>query len=173
MTDIETKARKFSTARNGLLAVIDHMNAEIEAIKRKHMTEIKYEVGRVAHYQEELRAAVESSPELFERPRTQVFHGIKVGFRKGAGGIDWADDEKVASLIKKYLPEQFDVLVKTTHKPQAKALGNLDVSDLKRVGCIVEATGDIVVIKPTDSEVDKVVNAFLKGAVDEAQKEAA
>ena len=37
----------------------------------------------------------------------------------------------------------------------------------------VEGTSDVVVIKATDSEVDKIVTALLKGAVDEAQKEAA
>ena len=33
----------------------------------------------------DLRAALAASPELFVKPRTQIFHGIKVGFVKGKG----------------------------------------------------------------------------------------
>jgi hypothetical protein len=173
ITEIEIKAASVRAARNVLAADLSILNDELEAVKRQFMGRIKNGVNRLAASHAKLHEAIKSSPELFEKPRTQVFHGIKVGFRKGTGGVDWDDDEKVASLIKKHFPEQFDVLVKTTHKPQAKALDRLDVSDLKRIGCTVEGTGDVVVIKPTDSEVDKAVNALLKGAIDEAQKEAA
>jgi hypothetical protein len=61
---------------------------------------------------------------------------------------------------------QDDLLIKITKKPIAKALADLDVSDLKRIGCRVEATGDIVVIASTDSEVDKLVKALLADEVE-------
>jgi hypothetical protein len=35
------------------------------------------------------------------------------------------------------------------------------------VGCSVLDAGDAVVIRPTDSEVDKLVDALLKGATEE------
>jgi hypothetical protein len=173
MTEIEAKAAHLRAARNVLAADLSILNDALEAVKRQFMPRIKNGVNRLAARHTELHTALESSPELFESPRTQVFHGIKVGFRKGTGGIEWDDDERTSDLIKKHFPEQFDVLVKTTRKPQKKALGSLEVSDLKKVACRVESTGDVVVIKATDSEVDKAVNALLKGAVEEAQKEAA
>lgn len=173
ISEIQHAARNFSNARNSLAGLVENLNDEIEKLKRFHMSAIKQAVNHAAQRREELRAAIESAPELFESPRTQVLHGIKVGFRKGAGGIEWDDDEQVSRLIKKHFEDQFDVLVKTTHKPQKKALGQLEVADLKKLGCRVEETGDVVVIKPTDSEVDKLVTALLKGAVDEAKAEAA
>jgi hypothetical protein len=173
MTDISNKANKLAIARHLLATLAQSLNADIEELKRDYMAQIKKAVARVAIDHEDLRAALEASPELFDKPRTQVFSGIKVGFRKGSGGIDWDDDEKVAALVQKHFADQFDVLIKTTHKPIKKALEQLDVSDLKKVGCRVEATGDVVVIKPIDSAVDKAVAALLKGATEEAQKEAA
>lgn len=173
MTDIERKTANLATARNTLGCLVQALHDELEEAKRGFLSDIKSAVAKVAQRHAELHAAIVATPQAFESPRTQVFHGIKVGYRKGTGGIEWDDDERTADLIKKHFPDQFDVLVKTTRKPQKKALASLDVSELKRVGCTVEATGDVVVIKPTDSEVDKVVNALLKGALDEEQKAAA
>lgn len=172
LTEIETKTKHFADARANLSSLVDELNQALDAVKRPFLPQLKIAVRRAAQRYAELEAAIASAPEAFEKPRTHVFHGVKVGFRKGTGGIDWLDDEKVADLIQKHLPEQFDVLVKTTRKPQAKALASLDVADLKKIGCTVESTGDVVVIKPADSEVDKVVTALLKGATEEAQREA-
>ena len=38
----------------------------------------------------------------------------------------------------------------------------MSVSDLKKIGVTVIETGDEVFIKPTDSEIDKLINALLK-----------
>ena len=46
------------------------------------------------------------------------------------------------------------------------------MAELKKVGCTVVDAGDAVVIKPTDSEVDKLVDTLLKGAT-ETEAEAA
>ena len=90
-----------------------------------------------------------------------------MGFRKGTGGIDWSDDDQTVKLIEKHFPKtQAELLIKTTKKPIKKALADLDVADLKRIGCTVESTGDVVFIKPADSTVDKHVNALLKEAME-------
>jgi hypothetical protein len=53
-------------------------------------------------------------------------------------------------------------------------LKNLTVAELKSLGCTVEETGDRVVVRFADKEVDKLVNALLKNAVEESiQAEAA
>lgn len=173
LSEIESKTKALATTRQMLAGYVESLNAEIEDAKRRYLHHIKTAVNRAAKCHAELRDAIEGSSEEFKSPRTQVFHGIKVGFRKGTGGIDWDDDERTSDLIEKHFPDQFKTLVKTTRKPQAKALASLEVGELKKVACRVESTGDVVVIKPIDSEVDKTVNALLKGAVDEAQREAA
>jgi hypothetical protein len=38
---------------------------------------------------------------------------------------------------------------------------------LKKLGCTVRDTGDEVVIKPVDGDVDKIVRALLKDATEE------
>lgn len=167
---IETLTNVFAGDRKDLAAAVEKLNDEIEAVKRKHLPRIKQLVARTADRYAVLEAAIVASPQLFEKPKTQTFAGIKVGFRKGTGGIDWVDDAKVCERIEKLFPKaQADLLIKTTKKPIAKALADLDVADLKKIGCTVEATGEVVVIKPTDSAVDKVVMALLKEATESAE----
>jgi hypothetical protein len=164
---IEALTAAFAGDRKDLADELERLNAEIEALKRKRMPRIKQLVARSADKYAMLEAAIAASPQLFEKPKTQTFAGIKVGFRKGTGGIDWDDDARVVALIKKHFPKaQAELLIKTTEKPIAKALADLDVADLKKIGCRVDATGEVVFIKPTDSAVDKIVSALLKEAVE-------
>lgn len=173
LTEIDSLTKSFADVRSELSEVVGALNDEIERAKRKRLADIKRLVARCADKHAALKAAIEAAPSLFEKPRTHVFHGIKVGFRKGTGSVEWEDDEQVAKLIEKHFPDQLDLLVKTKRKPVAKALLQLSVAELKKIGCTAEETGDVVVIKPTDSEVDKVVNALLKDATEESAQEAA
>ena len=56
--------------------------------------------------------------------------------------------------------------IRTTDAPDKKMLAELPVNELKKLGCTVADTGDVVVIKPTDSEIEKAVAALLKDAVE-------
>ena len=55
------------------------------------------------------------------------------------------------------------VFVETIANPRTQ------IADLKRIGCTIEETGDVVVIKPTDSDVDKIVSALLADATAETE----
>lgn len=165
LAGIEPLTKEFSTARDELVDAVEALNDIINEAQRRALPRLKKLVAEVAQKELALKAAIEAAPELFEKPRTVVMHGIQIGLRKGAGGITWDDDDKVVELIEKKLPEELhDVLINTVKTPIKKALGTLDVADLKKIGCEVESTGDVVVVKPTDSEVTKLVNRLVKSA---------
>lgn len=160
--DLEKLTASFAHDREQVCAIVANMEEELAAVRRRYLGKLRTAVAKAQTSRTLLFTAVEAHPELFERPKTQVFHGIKIGFRKGTGGIDWDDDAKVCELIRKHFPKaQAELLIKTSEKPIAKAIADLDVADLKRIGCRVESTGDVVVVKPMDSEVEKVVTALL------------
>jgi len=167
--DIERLTKAFADGRGQLADRVRTLEHEITAIKRRRLQGIKNTVNAVLELQSSLKAALEDSRDLFVKPRTMIFHGVKIGFQKGKGKISWADDAQVVKLIRKHLPDQADVLVKTTEKPVKDALQQLSAADLKRIGVLVEETGDQVVIKSTDSEIDKFVDTLLKE--DEPEKE--
>ena len=173
LAEIEAITKDYSLARTDLSVLVTSLVDDIEALKRRAMPRLKARVAKAAEKQEALRAAIDESRNLFVKPRTIIMHGIKLGLEKGKGSIEIADDQRTIELIRKHLSEeQADLLIKEEPKLLKTALKNLSVADLKRIGCTVEETGDQIVIRPTDKEVDKTVNALLKDAVEVAETQA-
>ncbi len=171
--DIERLTREFADARERLSGTVRTLEDRIEALKRQYLPGIRKQVGLAREKKSVLAAAIGDSPELFVKPRTVVISGIKIGFEKGKGSLGWESDEVVVKLIRKHFPGDADILIKTKETPLKKALSALSVADLKKIGVTVEETGDVVVIRPTDSEVDKLVDALLKDIDETGAEEAA
>lgn len=168
LIEIAEKTKAFSISRQQLADAVRELNDATEALKRKHLPVIKRRVASAAEAHAELKAAIECAPHLFEKPRSVVIEGIKVGWQKGKGVLSWTSDEQVVKLIKKHFKDEFDALVKTTETPVKAALAQKSVADLKLIAVSVTDTGDEVLIKPADSHVDKLVSALLKDATEEA-----
>lgn len=168
LSEIEAHAKIHALAREKLACLVGALNEGIQAIKRGHMVRIKAAVNHAAESHDALRALIEEAPELFIKPRSVVFHGIKLGYQKGKGKIEWDNADRVVALIRKHFPEQASMLIVTTEKPAKEALNNLTASELKKIGISVVEGDDAVFIKPTDSAVDKMVDALLKDATAEA-----
>jgi hypothetical protein len=165
--EIEVVASIYSIRRAALAGIVAAMTAEIDRIKRKHLSELKRTLAEVAEREADLRNKIAQRPDLFVRPRSVIMHGIKFGYNKSRGGIEYEDADQVIKLIRKHFPERADVLIITSERPAKEALEKLSGADLKRLGCTVKDTGDIVFVKPADSDVEKMVDVLLKGAVEE------
>ncbi|MGE0256882.1 MAG: host-nuclease inhibitor Gam family protein [Alphaproteobacteria bacterium] len=167
IADIEKLARAYAAKRGALADQVSMLLADLAELKRRRLSEIRKAVARAAEAHGALHAALEAHPELFVKPRSMTFDGIKVGWAKGKGEIHVADAAQVVKLIRRHFPDRFDDLVKVKETPLKSALGRLTVDELKRIGVTVEETGDRVVIKPVDGEVEKLVDALLGEAAKE------
>jgi hypothetical protein len=167
LLDIEQSTKKFAEAYAELSDFVTELNDAVEAVKRARLKIIKAAVEKAAHRRATLETLIDGNRHLFIKPRTIIMHGIKVGLRKGAGGIEFDDPDKVVELIEKYFPDDIDLLIHIEKTPNKEALANRPAADLKRLGVEVKDTTDQVVIKPTDTEVDKIVTALLKDATEQ------
>jgi hypothetical protein len=98
-----------------------------------------------------------------------MLHGVKVGYQKQPGAIEIADEADTIERIRKMFADNKNMLrqlIKTTEKPIKDALSGLSGEKLQKLGVKVTEDTDKVIIKPADSEVDKIVDALLKGATD-------
>lgn len=168
MNEIDAGAKKLSEARAKLAESVAALKQAMDALHRSHLPGIKRGLTPAFEAEQALRELVASAPGLFEKPKTVVLHGIKVGYQKGVGKVSWDDDDMVVRLIRKKLPDQADVLIKTEETPIKTALKQLNVKQLQSIGCEVEESGDVVVVRAIDSVIDKLVKALLKGLDDEA-----
>lgn len=169
LLDIETLAKAYADRRALLADRLTALERDLNAIKSKHMKELKRHVALTAECHTELASAIDFSPELFDKPKTRILHGIKVGFRKGKGKIEWEDDAQLVALIKKKFPDFVDDLIITTEVPSATGLQELDAAELRKLGVTVEEAGEQVVVKAIESDVEKLVKALLKGAIDDEE----
>ena len=172
LAEIEILTKKFSEARADLKSRISYLEDEIAVLKRKYLPGIKKSIEAAASAKMRLHSEIEDSAELFVKPRTIIFHGIKIGYQKGKGEITWEDSEQVVKLIKKHYPGIFDAYIKITETPIKSALAQLPAAELKKLGIIIAETGDEIVIKGTDSDIDKMVNALFKDEEMEAREAA-
>ena len=169
--EIDTMAKTFSDARQRLRDTLQDLRDKQEALLRQYLPGIKSQVNIAKEKEEALKGAIEDSPKIFVKPRSIIMHGVRCGFRKGKGKLDWEDDVQVVKLIKKRHADQVDLLIKTVEKPVESALKQLDVAELMKLGITVEATGEVVIAEPTDSEIEKQVKKLLKEGEKKAQTE--
>ena len=165
MDRVERAATYYSECRDALRERVDALQQEIDEVRRRHLSGIRDAVRVTAEARDDLQAEIEAHPELWSgRRRTVVIRGVRVGRMKGTGRLVWDDPQRVVDLIRHHFPDQAETLIKVKAEPVRKALQQLSVADLQRIGVTVEGTDDQVVIKPTDSEVDKLVDALLRDA---------
>lgn len=163
---IEVRARMLADARTILDGRVRTAQAEINRIHARHMAGILWAKNNFKQAESDLRLEVEQHPELFEKPRTIVLHGTKIGYQKGKGKLVYSDAAKVCELIRTKLPYEADSLIKVTETPITAAILNLDAATLKKLGCTIEDTGDQVVIKAVDGDMEKLLKRFLDEATD-------
>jgi hypothetical protein len=173
LTDIESSAKKLRDKRDQLGDIVSFLNEGVAQLQRQALPQIKRLVAQCAENHADLTALIDSGRDLFVKPRTVIFHGIKCGLEKGKGKITIADPDKTVERIESIYPADSDFLLVITKTPNKKALATLPASDLKRLGCTIEDSGDQILIKFTDSAVDKAVAALLKDAITEATEAAA
>lgn len=165
MEQIEKKARDYSVLRTSLVELVNELNNDLEKAKKKYLGAIRETVKKTKDAESVLLAAVETSREYFQKPKTLTMHGVKVGFGKQRGKIEFDSADKLVARIERlYAGDEamLEQLLIIKKKPSKEGLEKLDVPSLKKLGVTVEEAGERAIVKPVDGEVDKLVAALLK-----------
>lgn len=160
---IEQHCAAYRSRRDTLRMLAAQVNDAIEAIKRQHLTGLRAALAEVAAAESALREAVQASPaELWRRARTRVVHGVKVGWSKARGRVEFDDEAKVIERMRRLLPaEQASLLIRVRESVHKPAVYDLTGADLRRLGISVSDDCDSVVVKDIESELDRALQALL------------
>ncbi len=158
---IEDLTKHLANAKEVLSDRIQVVEDEHRQILRSHKRRLKAAVDQVATKEAELDAAIDANQHLFVKPKTQVFHGIKVGLQKAKDKLEY-DEEQVIKAIKEHLRGKKTSLVKQVEKLISKALTALSEEQLETIGVTVKTGKDCVVIKPMNSDIEKLVKVWLE-----------
>lgn len=168
ITEIMEKTQALADQRARMNSVVTGLNQAVKDLMADRLPEVRAAIDAAAQTWAELETMLRESPQLFVKPRTVTVAGIKVGYEKGKGGLEIPNPARTVELIKKHLADQVELLIDTKETPAKGALQQLPAADLRRVGVNVKDTGDRIVIRPADTELDKMVKALVGDAVDEA-----
>jgi len=159
---IETMAERYARQRHTLADLVNQINEAQRAIILSQLCSLRLAMAETAAAEDALRNAIEAEPQLFEKPRTRVLHGVKVGYQKGKGKVEIDDEPKTIRYIREKLPtDQAELMIRVTERVERRAVMDLTAADLKRLGIRIVESGDQVVIKPVDSQVDRLIKALL------------
>jgi hypothetical protein len=167
LAGIEALTSAYAQRLDTLSDLMQTVEDELRAVKRRHLAALRKRTAEVADMKARLTAAIVQSPELFDKPRTRVLHGVKVGLQKGKGALIWDDDARVCERIKKYYQDDLGVLIKTTEKPIKEGLERLPANELARLGVEQINAGDQVVVKSALGDIEKLVNALIGDEITE------
>jgi hypothetical protein len=160
---IDEAAERYRRSRDVLRQLAADAQRELQRVKEAHLPLLRQALADVAIADAALRGAVERSPTtLWARVRTRVVHGVKVGWAKAHGKVDWDDETKVIERIRKLLPAaQADLLIRTRESVHKPAVYDLTAGDLKRLGIRIADDCDQVVVKDTTGDLDRAIEALL------------
>ena len=140
------------------------ISAAVSPITARHRPGIDVAAEEKAAAFEHLMALIQSSPQLFLRPRSITVDGVKAGYRKESDSLDWDDEQVVIRRIQAMLPDQVDLLIRTQTSLVADALPQLDATVLRQIGVRQVSGSDQAFVNIGDSDVDKLVKAILADA---------
>jgi hypothetical protein len=163
---IERLAAEYATLNEALSLENSLLAAEINALIRDRMPVIRSRIEATVAARDALRTAVASAPQLFEKPRTRVLNGVKVGFQRLKSVLAIKDEAPVIAKIHALMPELVSQLIRTSEALRRQALEALPAGDLKRLGVGLVMGSDVVVTKPQAADAVKTAEAVLKSWVE-------
>ena len=168
LTQIDDLAAAYSANLEALAGVRGVLEDERRALLKRHRARLVKLAESAKERRSELVVAIADSAALFVKPRTVIFHGLKLGFQKSKAYIVWDSESAVIARIRKLLPEdQAELLIRVQESIYKKALDDLTTGDLKRLGISVQGGGDEVLVKGALSDLDKWLEAILADDTEE------
>ncbi len=164
LADLESLALSAQRAHQLLTEEIAALEDALTTTATSHRRVIQSAVGKARSTLAKLYEAVEAAPALFEKPKSRVIHGIKVGYAKAPDTFTVPNEEETIAAIARLLPALATVLVKRESSIVKGALKQLDQEMLLQLGVLVTAGENEIICRPVDGDIDRLVNALLKVA---------
>lgn len=163
LSAIVEAAEKLSQSRGSLAEKVRSLRARIDELQHQARVRIGALADAASNDYAALESLISDSPHLFVKPKTRRVNGLKIGFRKKPGKIQISDEAKVIELIRSELPaQQAYMLIRQRETVDKKALADLEVEDLARLGVVFTEDEDQVVIDFGDAEIDRFLKQLIK-----------
>jgi hypothetical protein len=154
LADIEAACKRAAEAAEDLSGAITDLRAAIEPSIARALPRIRAALVQHRASRKAVADLVEQHRDLFDRPRTRIYHGVKVGLQ-GLPPKLMLEDTGIALInrIDRELPESASMLAPARREVSLAAVKLLDDFQLARIGGVrVEGETRVVVTLPLDPE---------------------
>jgi phage host-nuclease inhibitor protein Gam len=149
--------------------VAEH-DAEVGAIRAAYAPRVRRIAAEIASAKGALTLAIDAARAWFLDPKrkakTEVLHGVQVGFAQGGGGWSIAADADLVALVRERLPERAPALIRVTEEV---LVSTLTEAERRVLGYSYTEPQDLVVIREKGSSIEKAVAALAKALPREVQ----
>ncbi len=159
-------------AHAGAVEELDRLVDELEASARKIINRrirgLRTRVAETNTTREALLLELAGCPELFAKPRSRQFNGVKIGYRKEKDRLNF-NEAATIRLIRENLEGQADTLIKTSESVVVDAVANLSDPARGLIGVGVIAGKDKPFVSGGSTDLSKLVSAMISKVVKGAQ----
>lgn len=162
MADLESTCRAIAQTNTDLAVKLADFQEELNALRRKHAPGVKAAQRQANTLWATLRTEVARMPASeFAKPRTRIFHGIKVGLQLSKKQLQLKhDDEETIRLLVEHFPQRVQELTTTTTALIRDALKSLQDAELALIGGSWRKQTDQVVATPVIDELKRLADAL-------------
>lgn len=169
IADIETAAREYGDAVKILRNLHDGMNDAITKARSVFINQIKDAASDAGEKHQMLMTLLTSAPELFKDTKTWTMHGVRLGYKKLPGKLEVLNPEATIKRMREDFQELAATAISVKETVVKKALSGQPADVLKKLGINVTCDTDAPFIKLTDDEVQKLIDAMIAQASQEAE----
>jgi len=160
---IERAAVTLAGHRRALEAELQAAEEKLARVRQASAERLRQKVIDTAKSEAALIRLVERSPQLFVRPQSMEFDGVKVGWRKGKGRLELPETEKLIQRAEDLLtPAQRKSVLRVRTTVLKGGLAKLSGDLLKKLGVTLTAAGPEAFVTYSKSSVEKMVDWWLK-----------
>jgi len=160
---IEQAAVTLARHRRALEEELQAADEKLAKVRLACAERLRQKVTDTAKAELALIRLVERAPQLFVRPQSMEFDGVKVGWRKGKGRLELPDQELLIKRAEDVLtPAQRKTVFKVKTTVLKGGLAKLSGDLLKKLGCTLTAAGQEAFVTYPKTPIDKLVDWWLK-----------
>ena len=161
LSKIEDACKRAATAAEDLSGALSDLRAAIEPSISRALPRIRDLLIAHRAARKSVADLVEANRDLFKKPRTRLFHGVKVGMQSLPPQLMLEDKgDALIARIDRELPDLAQLLAPSERTVATAALKLLPAEQLAQIGGVqVSGTDRVVVTLPLDPE--PAVHALL------------
>lgn len=147
------------------------IKADTEELRKKYLARIRRVMSQVTARHADLYREIAENKDLFQKPRTQVIEGIRVGLSRGKGRLEVPNEEQTIAAIEEHLPKQAKFLIRIEKSLIVSAAKKLPPETLDLIGAEIVGKEDTVVIEEVEAQINKILSSLIKFQVEELSAE--